>query len=88
MEWYRDHKDWWGDVSGALVAHPRLGAGVGSASSKDLKLAVGVEEEEKTETHAPPTTTPKMVHPSITPIAAKDSHLKFLIYGRCVTNQS
>ncbi|GAQ88206.1 UDP-L-Rhamnose synthase [Klebsormidium nitens] len=86
MEWYRDNKDWWGDVSGALVAHPRLGAGVGSASSKDLKLAVGVEEEEKAAgaSSPPPTTTPKMVHPSITPISAKDSnkHLKFLIYGR------
>ncbi|CAN6443595.1 unnamed protein product [Victoria cruziana] len=24
MEWYTSHPDWWGDVSGALVPHPRM----------------------------------------------------------------
>jgi len=24
LQWYTSHSNWWGDVSGALVPHPRM----------------------------------------------------------------
>ncbi|URD98291.1 RmlD substrate binding domain [Musa troglodytarum] len=77
MEWYMNNPDWWGDVSGALLPHPRMlmMPGIerhidGSEETKDM-----VSQEMSTSSQN------GMVVPSIR-TSLKKPHLKFLIYGR------
>ncbi|RWW32762.1 hypothetical protein GW17_00002545 [Ensete ventricosum] len=77
MEWYMNNPDWWGDVSGALLPHPRMlmMPGVerhidGSEETKDM-----VSQEMSTSSQN------GMVVTSIR-TSLKKPHLKFLIYGR------
>ncbi|CAO2833278.1 unnamed protein product [Amaranthus hypochondriacus] len=80
MEWYTSNPDWWGDVSGALLPHPRM-----------LMMPGGIErhfeetDNEKAASSDFPNTQSHMVVPvSRTSNASsprKPSH-KFLIYGR------
>ncbi|THU72244.1 hypothetical protein C4D60_Mb04t10030 [Musa balbisiana] len=77
MEWYMNNPDWWGDVSGALLPHPRMlmMPGIerhidGSEETKDM-----VSQEMSTSNQN------GMVVPSIR-TSLKKPHLKFLIYGR------
>lgn len=76
IEWYTKNPDWWGDVSGALLPHPRM-----------LMMPGGVErhfegsEEGKPAAYASSNT--KMVVPtSRNPGSPHQSSFKFLIYGR------
>ncbi|VFQ64362.1 unnamed protein product [Cuscuta campestris] len=66
IEWYTNNPDWWGDVSGALLPHPRMlmmPAGI----EKNFE---GPEKYNSNETEmAPPPTSGKPAY-------------KFLIYGR------
>ncbi|MCO5551341.1 hypothetical protein L7F22_004842 [Adiantum nelumboides] len=56
MDWYIRHPDWWGDVSGALLPHPRMLAMGGVDKTPDLsllpELANGVAEKKVTEIQA------------------------------------
>ncbi|KAH9299183.1 hypothetical protein KI387_030865, partial [Taxus chinensis] len=73
MEWYIRNPDWWGDVSGALLPHPRMltmagvekytegNDGVETVSTKSVKVT-GMVDPSKSLIQKPP--------------------LKFLIYGR------
>ncbi|XP_074319233.1 trifunctional UDP-glucose 4,6-dehydratase/UDP-4-keto-6-deoxy-D-glucose 3,5-epimerase/UDP-4-keto-L-rhamnose-reductase RHM1 [Silene latifolia] len=78
MEWYISNPEWWGDVSGALLPHPRM-----------LMMPGGIErhfEEADNDNSASselPNSQSKMVVPvaKTTPSPKKPS-LKFLIYGR------
>jgi UDP-glucose 4,6-dehydratase len=36
-DWYLSHKDWWGDISSALVAHPTVKQGVSTSTPKSNK---------------------------------------------------
>ncbi|KAL3502865.1 hypothetical protein ACH5RR_037314 [Cinchona calisaya] len=75
MEWYMKNPDWWGDVSGALVPHPRMlmtpgmgGSDVGSTASPYV-LNNSAQKD--------------MVVPNVKNIQpVQRSSLKFLIYGR------
>ncbi|KAJ8749317.1 hypothetical protein K2173_018800 [Erythroxylum novogranatense] len=69
MEWYVDNPVWWGDVSGALLPHPRM------------LMMPGIERQDSNGSASLPTKTntqSRMVIPN-----SKNKHsLKFLIYGR------
>ncbi|KAL5582603.1 hypothetical protein UlMin_015045 [Ulmus minor] len=72
MEWYVKNPDWWGDVSGALLPHPRM------------LMVPGIEGNNSDSTYsAENSSQSQMVVPAprINPPAQKSS-LKFLIYGR------
>ncbi|XP_027063112.1 trifunctional UDP-glucose 4,6-dehydratase/UDP-4-keto-6-deoxy-D-glucose 3,5-epimerase/UDP-4-keto-L-rhamnose-reductase RHM1-like [Coffea arabica] len=77
MEWYVKNPDWWGDVSGALVPHPRMlmMSGMGKSSSD-----VGSIDTSSVSNNSGPM---RMVNPGSKNIHdAQKSSLKFLIYGR------
>nr|XP_027063810.1 trifunctional UDP-glucose 4,6-dehydratase/UDP-4-keto-6-deoxy-D-glucose 3,5-epimerase/UDP-4-keto-L-rhamnose-reductase RHM1-like [Coffea arabica] len=77
MEWYVKNPDWWGDVSGALVPHPRMlmMPGMGKSSSD-----VGSIDTSSVSNNS---ALKRMVNPSSKNIHhARKSSLKFLIYGR------
>ncbi|KAG6500625.1 trifunctional UDP-glucose 4,6-dehydratase/UDP-4-keto-6-deoxy-D-glucose 3,5-epimerase/UDP-4-keto-L-rhamnose-reductase RHM1-like [Zingiber officinale] len=67
MEWYMSNPEWWGDVSGALLPHPRM-----SMMPIDMSEDTKAKFFQSVDTTAAGTLN-KMVH---TP------HLKFLIYGK------
>nr|XP_023887068.1 trifunctional UDP-glucose 4,6-dehydratase/UDP-4-keto-6-deoxy-D-glucose 3,5-epimerase/UDP-4-keto-L-rhamnose-reductase RHM1 [Quercus suber] len=76
MEWYINNPDWWGDVSGALLPHPRM-----------LMMPGGIErhfdgsEEGKSASYVSNNT--RMLVPPSKSIGSPRKHsLKFLIYGR------
>lgn len=78
MEWYTKNPDWWGDVSGALLPHPRM-----------LMMPGGVErhldgsdkyDSESSEFSEKPNQEQRLLPNSKSP-SIKPS-LKFLIYGR------
>lgn len=79
MEWYTSNPDWWGDVSGALLPHPRM-----------LMMPGGIErhfEEVDNENAASsefPNTQSRMVVPVTKNSASspRKPSFKFLIYGR------
>ncbi|KAJ3686383.1 hypothetical protein LUZ61_015547 [Rhynchospora tenuis] len=76
MEWYTSNPDWWGDVSGALIPHPRMLMMPGSSdASEDSKVMVNQFTDNQSKMVVPP--SPKS---SGTP--RKQNSLKFLIYGR------
>ncbi|KAG6479651.1 trifunctional UDP-glucose 4,6-dehydratase/UDP-4-keto-6-deoxy-D-glucose 3,5-epimerase/UDP-4-keto-L-rhamnose-reductase RHM1-like [Zingiber officinale] len=71
MEWYTSNPQWWGDVSGALVPHPRMlmiPGIIGQEAAKDKNLQTSINFNQ-TGMIVP---APKNTKPS----------LKFLIYGR------
>ncbi|KAL9237954.1 hypothetical protein vseg_012442 [Gypsophila vaccaria] len=70
MEWYVRNPDWWGDVSGALVPHPRMLMMPGGADGR----------VNGNETTFPSQAVKKNSSPTAS--TAADSSLKFLIYGK------
>ncbi|KAF9589750.1 hypothetical protein IFM89_028659 [Coptis chinensis] len=77
MDWYISNPDWWGDVTGALLPHPRMLMMPGIERQ-------GYEEGNAVTTQAKSKPSPtRMVVPVIksNPSTPK-SPLKFLIYGR------
>ncbi|XP_021773909.1 trifunctional UDP-glucose 4,6-dehydratase/UDP-4-keto-6-deoxy-D-glucose 3,5-epimerase/UDP-4-keto-L-rhamnose-reductase RHM1 [Chenopodium quinoa] len=78
MDWYTSNPDWWGDVSGALLPHPRM-----------LMMPGGIErhfEEADNENAASSefsNTQSKMVVPPTKSVSSpRKPSFKFLIYGR------
>lgn len=76
MDWYINNPDWWGDVTGALLPHPRM-----------LMMPGGIErhfdgsEEGKSASYVSSNT--RMLVPPSKGIGSPRKHsLKFLIYGR------
>ena len=76
MDWYINNPDWWGDVTGALLPHPRM-----------LMMPGGLErhfegsEEEKPASFGSSNT--RMVVPSSKNTSSQQKHpFMFLIYGR------
>lgn len=76
IEWYTKNPNWWGDVSGALLPHPRM-----------LMMPGGIErhfdepEEEKSESYV--SSNPRMlVPPSKCSGSPRKPPYKFLIYGK------
>lgn len=85
MEWYRSHPNWWGDVTGALVPHPRM-LTVAGAMDRSASTTQLVEEArtavEKANGHHAPGGDAAAAAPPTTPPKEKQPGLKFLIYGR------
>ncbi|KAH7651376.1 UDP-glucose 4,6-dehydratase protein [Dioscorea alata] len=80
MEWFTNNPDWWGDVSGALLPHPRMLMMAGVERQYD-----GPEEiESKVSKLTNSPSQNKMVVPSLRANVGspRKSPLKFLIYGR------
>ncbi|XP_074564976.1 trifunctional UDP-glucose 4,6-dehydratase/UDP-4-keto-6-deoxy-D-glucose 3,5-epimerase/UDP-4-keto-L-rhamnose-reductase RHM1 [Curcuma longa] len=77
MEWYMNNPDWWGDVSGALLPHPRMlmmpGMFDGSEETKSL-LSQSMDSNKQNKMLVP---TPRSSTSS-----PKKSQLNFLIYGK------
>ncbi|CAL9241142.1 NAD(P)-binding domain [Arabidopsis thaliana x Arabidopsis arenosa] len=77
MEWYTQNPEWWGDVSGALLPHPRMLMMPGGRhfdGSEDNSLAATLSEK-PSQTH--------MVVPSPRSNGTPQKpSLKFLIYGK------
>lgn len=71
MEWYIENPEWWGDVSGALLPHPRMLMMPGD------KLSDGSDEHKDGDGNQ----TFTVVTPTTTNAGALTS-LKFLIYGK------
>jgi UDP-glucose 4,6-dehydratase len=73
MEWYTSNPEWWGDVSGALIPHPRM-----------LMMPGGTEKHESTKSEATENSNQdKMLVPnSRNGPSPKKTGFKFLIYGR------
>lgn len=71
MEWYIKNPAWWGDVTGALVPHPRMLA-IGGLEKPGCDLANGVLLE----------ATPEVRQNSTLNESKAKPQLKFLIYGR------
>jgi UDP-glucose 4,6-dehydratase len=74
MEWYTKNPNWWGDVSGALLPHPRM-----------LMMPGGIErhfddESESSDLTAKPNQTKNCKQPSAG--SSEKPAFKFLIYGR------
>lgn len=79
MDWYLKNPDWWGDVSGALLPHPRMLMMPGIERFCD-----GSEDSNGVSSNADSLVQNKMVDPvqkTTNPPTAEPS-LKFLIYGR------
>jgi UDP-glucose 4,6-dehydratase len=73
MEWYTSNPEWWGDVSGALIPHPRM-----------LMMPGGTEKHEPTKSEATenPNQDKMLVPNSRNGPSPKKTGFKFLIYGR------
>ena len=76
IEWYTQNPDWWGDVSGALLPHPRM-----------LMMPGGIErlseESEVGKSESFVSSNPRMlVPPSKASGSPRKPPYKFLIYGR------
>lgn len=79
MDWYLKNPDWWGDVSGALLPHPRMLMMPGIERFCD-----GSEDSNDVSSNADSLVQNEMVDPvqkTTNPPTAEPS-LKFLIYGR------
>lgn len=77
MEWYTQNPDWWGDVSGALLPHPRMLMMPGGRhfdGSEDNKAESYVSNN--------PNQTRMVVPTSKTSGSPRKPSYKFLIYGR------
>ncbi|KAM7498568.1 hypothetical protein LguiA_022982 [Lonicera macranthoides] len=80
MEWYTSHPNWWGDVSGALLPHPRM-----------LMMPGGIErhfdeadngDSESSQFLGNPSQTGMVVPVTKTSSSSQKPPFKFLIYGR------
>ncbi|GMP66118.1 hypothetical protein CsSME_00026602 [Camellia sinensis var. sinensis] len=80
MEWYKSNPDWWGDVSGALLPHPRM-----------LMMPGGIErhfdEGEKCNDGSSHFLSASNQNQMLVPVSKSSSSIgkpafKFLIYGR------
>ncbi|CAL5403134.1 unnamed protein product [Camellia sinensis] len=80
MEWYKSNPDWWGDVSGALLPHPRM-----------LMIPGGIErhfdEGEKCNDGSSHFLSASNQNQMLVPVSKSSSSIgkpafKFLIYGR------
>ncbi|KAM0938328.1 putative UDP-glucose 4,6-dehydratase [Dioscorea sansibarensis] len=80
MEWFTNNPDWWGDVSGALLPHPRMLMMAGVERQYDCSEEI--ESKVSKSTNSP--SQNKMVVPTLRAIVGspRKSSLKFLIYGR------
>ena len=88
MDWYVKNPDWWGDVTGALVPHPRMLAIGGidripenNAATTDLPNNDVPEKEQKTQI-AISNGGPKSVVEKQTSPKESQGNFKFLIYGK------
>ncbi|CAL9151536.1 unnamed protein product [Musa hybrid cultivar] len=77
MEWYTSNPDWWGDVSGALLPHPRMLMMPGIERHVD-----GAEETKVTVSQSANTNSQKRMVVPTPRTSSKKPHLKFLIYGK------
>ncbi|XP_075506479.1 trifunctional UDP-glucose 4,6-dehydratase/UDP-4-keto-6-deoxy-D-glucose 3,5-epimerase/UDP-4-keto-L-rhamnose-reductase RHM1-like [Primulina tabacum] len=75
MEWYTNNSDWWGDVSGALLPHPRMLMMPGGAERH-----VGAEKYESMKSELLGTNI--VVPDSKSLSSPQKSEFKFLIYGK------
>jgi UDP-glucose 4,6-dehydratase len=89
LQWYTSHSDWWGDVSGALVPHPRMLSISGVEKLADLQKGpegkVEVETSNTPNEHASPNDSSNKAGNAT--LNAQENggskqQLKFLIYGR------
>lgn len=71
MEWYVANSDYWGDVSGALLPHPRTLMMPGSEGSEEIKGMLNLFTDNQTKMVTPTSKGSSKTHP-----------FKFLIYGR------
>lgn len=71
MDWYIKNPDWWGDVTGALLPHPRMLA-IGGLERSGLDFANSLVHEAFPQVHQNGSLDEKRGQPQI----------KFLIYGR------
>ncbi|ESQ48497.1 hypothetical protein EUTSA_v10020227mg [Eutrema salsugineum] len=72
MEWYTENPEWWGDVSGALLPHPRMLMMPGD------RLSDGSDEHKD----AGGNQTFTVITPTKTGSSGDKTSLKFLIYGK------
>jgi UDP-glucose 4,6-dehydratase len=88
-DWYTSHPDWWGDVSGALVPHPRALTMPGGEKLAEMQR--GEQAPEVASQEAPAATNGHseglvngIVSKVVSPIKnlTRDPSYKFLIYGR------
>ncbi|MBA0624880.1 hypothetical protein Godav_010158 [Gossypium davidsonii] len=75
IEWYTQNPDWWGDVSGALLPHPRMLMMPGGRQFDS-------EEGKDTSYISSPNQTQMVVPTSKSSVSSQKPALKFLIYGR------
>ncbi|KAG0498162.1 hypothetical protein HPP92_002853 [Vanilla planifolia] len=79
LEWYTSNPDWWGDVSGALLPHPRMLMMPGIEKQFDGPADVkGMVSQPMTHANGPKI----MVEGPKCNGRSNSSSLKFLIYGR------
>lgn len=79
MEWYTSNPEWWGDVSGALLPHPRMLMMPGGIE----RHFDGAEQYESGQSEFSGNSTQKMVvPPSKSSQSTEKPAFKFLIYGR------
>ncbi|CAM8948831.1 hypothetical protein QQ045_017288 [Rhodiola kirilowii] len=78
MEWYTQNPDWWGDVTGALLPHPRMLMMPGGVERHHDGSDNGISESA---TAPKASVNQKVVLPSKT-TNPQNSSYKFLIYGR------
>ncbi|XP_047972448.1 trifunctional UDP-glucose 4,6-dehydratase/UDP-4-keto-6-deoxy-D-glucose 3,5-epimerase/UDP-4-keto-L-rhamnose-reductase RHM1-like [Salvia hispanica] len=79
IEWYTSNPDWWGDVSGALLPHPRMLMMPGGIE----RHFDGAEQYESGKSEFTANSTQKMVlPPSKTGQSMEKPAFRFLIYGR------
>lgn len=71
MEWYVKNPDWWGDVSGALLPHPRM-----------LMMAGGVERHYDGPEEGEALPLPSNSDQTNMAVSGEKPSFKFLIYGR------
>jgi len=87
-DWYMSHPDWWGDVSGALVPHPRALTMPGGEKLAEMQRGDS-SAAEMMEAAAPAVANGHgeglvngIVEKVISPVKKQDPSYKFLIYGR------
>ncbi|CAN8304955.1 unnamed protein product [Cochlearia groenlandica] len=77
MDWYTQNPDWWGDVSGALLPHPRMLVMPGGRHSD------GSEENSGTVSLSGISRQSQMVVPTLRSSGStQNPSLKFLLYGK------
>ncbi|CAM8957698.1 unnamed protein product [Rhodiola kirilowii] len=78
MEWYTQNPDWWGDVTGALLPHPRMLMMPGGVERHPDGSDNGISESAT----APKVSVNQNVVPPSKTTNPQNSSYKFLIYGR------